>query len=126
MVRLRSRIAWIAAAWLVCQSFALAVPIAASVIAETTDICTCPGGVAGAQCPMHHHGLGMGTEKPPAPAVRNACAQPDATLLSLAGGIGVLPQPADISADSTTSPVELITSTPLHRSEIPDAPPPRA
>jgi hypothetical protein len=126
MTRLRKGTAWIAAGWLLCQAFALSVPIAAAVIAETADVCTCPGGTPGAQCPMHHHGLGIATSKPSGPALQNACAQPDATLLSLAGGLGVLPQAVAISVDSHQTTVASFASIPVLRPAIPDAPPPRA
>lgn len=125
MVRRRGRTAWIAAGWLCCQLFAFALPIAASVIPDSAEICTCPGGVPGAQCPMHHHTLGT-APRPDGPAVRNTCVQADAMLLSLAGGPGVLPEPAGISFDRVESPVAIPASAPLQRTELPDSPPPRA
>src|SRR5262249_42949169 len=90
--------AWVASAWLLCQTLAFGAPLAAAAIAAAQDLCTCPGGTPGAVCPMHHRVM-PSPASPSGPAVRNGCAQPDVTLLSLAtAGIGVLPRTALPSA----------------------------
>ena len=58
--------------------------------------------------------------------MKNACAIPATGLLSLVGGLGVLPQPVSVSIDRTPTDVTLFVSTPVDRSEVPDSPPPRA
>jgi predicted cobalt transporter CbtA len=125
-MRHRKRTAWIAAAWLSCQAIAFVLPFSANTIAAVAvDLCTCPGHVPGAPCPMHHHGLGT-TDQHDGPAVRNACAQPDVALLSLAGGLGILPEPASLATDRVQTKVVFIATVPLYRTEVPDSPPPRA
>ena len=77
-------------------------------------------------CPMHHHATGASASDNPSGTVRNACAAPATTLLSLVVGLGVLPQPAPIDIDRTPTAVSLFVSTPVDRTEVPDSPPPRA
>jgi hypothetical protein len=122
----RSRLSWIVGAWLVCQVAGLAAaPIALCCAnqeaAADTPSC-CRGLAPGQKCPMHHHEESDRTCK-----MRNACSQSDAALLTLSGGLGVLPSstvgvsafdPGDIVA--TASPV------PVPRSDRPESPPPRA
>jgi hypothetical protein len=128
MTRTRKRVALIAAGWLLCHSFALAAPLAAAAIAATEDLCTCPGGTPGAVCPMHHRVMGAMTHDsaPSGPRLRNACAQPDYTLLAFAVGFGILPHSASIALDAAHTPVRTFKSAILARTDIPDAPPPRA
>jgi hypothetical protein len=120
----KRRTAWIAAAWLLCQAVALTLPLAAGAMAAEAEVCTCPGGTPGAPCPMHHHGLTP--EQQNAPAFRNGCAQPDVTLLALAGGLGVLPRDVVVSIIQTPTVISPIVTRPVQRTEVPDAPPPRA
>ncbi|HEX4348123.1 MAG TPA: hypothetical protein VHZ73_11150 [Vicinamibacterales bacterium] len=125
MNRRSRRTVWIAIVWLVLQLAAQTLPLAANSLVADADVCTCPGGTPGAPCPMHHHGHGLAGQ-PNAPAFRNACAQPDVTLLALAGGLGVLPQAVSVSSVQTPTSVSSIDSTTIRRAHVPDAPPPRA
>ena len=123
---LRKRTAWIAAAWLTCHALALTAPLAAVVIAAAEDLCTCPGGTPGAVCPMHHRVM-TPDAKPAGPQVRNGCAQPDTALLSLTGGLGVLPVSAvQSSLALLPATVASVAIASIQHVAIPDAPPPRA
>jgi hypothetical protein len=118
--------AWIAAGWLACHMVALAAPLAAAAIAAAQDLCTCPGGTPGAMCPMHHRAMSMSTDTSPAtPHVKDACAQADLTLLSFAGGLGVLPAPTVLAGDAAQSDAATSETSTVFRAEPPDAPPPR-
>lgn len=127
MVQFRKRTSWIVAGWLVCQLLALSAPLAVGLtaFAAADDACTCPGGTLGAECPMHHHTL-TDVKDANRPGVRSACAAPDVALLSLATGLGVLPRPTVLLLDGTSAPLVTFGSIPVHRSELPDSPPPRA
>jgi hypothetical protein len=113
----------VAVGWLVCQLVALAAPL--TPLVSSDDQCACPGGTLGALCPMHHHARPP-SANPVGPIVKNACATPATALLSLVGGLGVLPQPVPVNIDRTPTDVALFVSTPVDRSEVPDSPPPRA
>ena len=128
MIRTRKRVVLVAAGWLLCHCFALAAPLAAAAFAATEDLCTCPGGTPGAVCPMHHRAMAaMAQETAPAgPRLRNACAEPDYTLLALAGGVGILPHIAPLTRDVVATTVPIFSAALRARTDVPDAPPPRA
>ena len=105
----------------------LAAPLGVGYLAAATDLCTCPGGTPGALCPMHHHGLGAPEDsKPAAPALRNGCAPPDVALLSIAGGFGIIPEPPILKVATTATVLPVFDRDPVHRTQTPDLPPPRA
>jgi hypothetical protein len=124
MARLRRRISRLALGWLLCQSAVMAVPIlqTTTFLAVASELCTCPGGVGGTDCPMHHPHKTTESKT----TVRNACAPLDAALLSLGTGMGVLPEPAALARDRTTILVAVSDSRSIVRPEPIDAPPPRA
>jgi hypothetical protein len=123
---MRKMLRSLASAWLVCQlaGFAAA-PIAAScglmqMAADGEEQC-CPGLAPGQACPMHHNRTTAKTC-----VVRNACAPSPAALLTLMGGLGLLPP----SLPATTAIVrgEIVTvssATAIARAGLPDSPPPR-
>ena len=125
MMKLRRRMSWLAFAWLVCQLTVLAAPVLQAATAAIDDICTCPGGMGGTECPMHHSQQTTQTT-PGGPALRNSCAPVDAALLSLAGGLGILTQPAVVDLDRTPTIITVFVSIPASRTELLDSPPPRA
>jgi hypothetical protein len=122
MFRGRRLTSFVAVGWLVCQLVALAVPLAPI---SSDDQCACPGGTLGTMCPMHHH-ANPASANPSGTTVKNACSASATPLLSLAGGLGVLPQPAPIDIDRVQTAVGLFISTPVDRTSVPDSPPPRA
>lgn len=76
---------------------------------------------------MHRHALGVpASDNSKGTTVRNSCAAPATQLLSLVGGLGVLPQSARIHVDRTPTVVTLVISMPAGRTDVPDSPPPRA
>jgi len=103
----------VAIAWLTCHI--------AAVCVASLAMC-CPDARPGALCPMHH-----AKQAEPKCLMRAACAPSDASLVSLAGGLGLLTH-FSISFGSLQSldPVSAITPSPLARADRPDSPPPKA
>jgi hypothetical protein len=119
---IRRRLSWLIVAWLVCQTASLTGSPTLAVLGHSEDAC-CDGLAPGQTCPMHGHSRqGDRTCK-----MRSACPRGDAALLSLAGGLGVLPDPTDV-----VTPFELGDSVgaPAHpalaRASRPESPPPRS
>ena len=118
----------LACAWVVCQLAGIvAGPLAvyfgpAEAIASSEDAC-CPGVAPGQVCPMHH--TREGTKHC---VMRNACAASTAALLTLVGGVGLMPTPSASSADASapSGPASLFASATIARPELPESPPPRA
>ncbi|HWF85873.1 MAG TPA: hypothetical protein VG222_13535 [Vicinamibacterales bacterium] len=118
----------LASAWLLCQLTGLiAAPVAVCVgtvqtVASDEDEC-CPGVAPGQVCPMHHTREG-GKHC----VMRSDCASSTTALLTLVGGVGLLPSPVsslvNVLAASGTAP--RFTSAAIARSELPESPPPRA
>lgn len=117
----------LASVWLACQlaGFAAA-PLAlclgpASAAADVEDAC-CPGIAPGQMCPMHH--TREGTRQC---VLRNACASSSAALLTLFGGLGLLPSSAESSTVVAVSPLGPAPSSErIVRADLPESPPPRA
>jgi hypothetical protein len=122
----RRRLSWMIGVWLSCQIAGLAAaPFAlccdGANAADQPATC-CRGLAPGQTCPMHHGGGKDTTCK-----MRSACGHSDAALLTLAGGLGILPS-ATISVtafDPGSILRPAVPSTEL-RAERPDSPPPRA
>src|SRR5262245_26765086 len=87
---IRRRLSWLIVAWLVCQAASLTAAPAMAVF-DSADPC-CEGLGPGQTCPMHH----PSRESDRTCKMRSACPTGDAALLSLAGGLGVLPGPTDV------------------------------
>jgi hypothetical protein len=110
--------------WLVCQLVALAAPLAfgpATAMANA-EFCVCPGG-GGTECPMHKEKEDEATEKS---GIRNSCAPPNAALLSLAAGLGILEPAGVLTIDLIPAALDTLIIVPPTRTELPDSPPPRA
>jgi hypothetical protein len=77
----------------------------------------------GQTCPMHHkENSDESTCK-----MRNACARADSALVSLSGGVGVMPTlTSDVIAFTAGDSLSGLTESGLIRAARPDAPPPRA
>ena len=127
MPLVRRRLSWMIRAWLFLQiaGFAAA-PTAwccagANVVDETPACCRGLG--PGETCPMHHGHDGTDTTC----KMRSACGRSDAALLTLAGGLGVLPS-ATISVTPFDPGAILgpISASTVLRSKRPESPPPRA
>jgi hypothetical protein len=124
MSGIRRHIAWIASVWLMCQCAAFAAPAAVccmdrapSQVPATHSCCTNGNG----PCPMHR----PTAER--ACAMKGACQQADAALLSLAGGLGILPPVTPIPLDAHLVAAALVSSHPLvDRATSPTSPPPRS
>src|SRR4051812_47829806 len=121
----RSRLSWIVGGWLLCQIAGLAAaPFAlccANQAVDETPAC-CRGLAPGQKCPMHH-----GDDSHPTCKMRNACNQSDAALLTLSGGVGVLP--ASTIGEIAFDPGDLLAApsdSAAPRTDRPESPPPRA
>src|SRR4051812_1409481 len=91
--RYLSRLVIALLAWQVTAAAVAPLALAGRSIVE--EICTCPGALPGATCPMHHSHHSTGDANSPDPAgcaMRSATAPAAAAVLSLVGQIGVLPQ----------------------------------
>jgi hypothetical protein len=117
--------------WLICAC--LACQIAGVVAAPVTFCCQnvtaaddeekcCPGLLPGQMCPMHHTREGVRTCK-----MRNSCAQADAALIALAGGLGIVSHGTPVASAFDRGDV-LRASQPIAVSHAyrPESPPPRA
>jgi hypothetical protein len=116
----------LASVWLLCQLAGLiAAPVAmcvspAEVAASAEDAC-CPGVAPGQVCPMHHTREGAKHC-----VMRSTCASSTAALLTLVGGVGLLPSVAPSAAVLAVSgAAPRVASTPIVRTELPESPPPR-
>jgi hypothetical protein len=122
----RRHLAWMVCGWLLCQVASVAAaPLAfccKDIPAADPDDKCCPGMLPGQICPMHHTREGVKTCK-----MRNACAQSDAALIGLAGGLATLSPPtAAVSIFDSGTTVPQIAPSAILRAHVPESPPPRA
>jgi hypothetical protein len=87
--------------------------------------CDCPGTDPGAACPMHT-GPARSERSGTDGLVTSACPPQDAALLSLAIGLGVLPEIMTVDALSGVASVRPAASAATSCLAFPDLPPPRA
>jgi hypothetical protein len=100
-------------AWLTCQIL--------SVCMASLAMC-CPHARPGEVCPMHH-----AKQAESKCAMRSACAPSDASLVSMAAGLGLFEDlPITFAGLQSLDPVRTIVPSPLARANHPDAPPPKA
>jgi hypothetical protein len=122
MLFIRRRLWWLIVAWLVCQAGSLSAAPTLAVFGRTVDEC-CEGLGPGQACPMHHPSReGDRTCK-----MRSACPRGDAALISMAGGLGVLPDLTDVVTpfglgDSVAAPAIKA----IAHATSPESPPPRS
>jgi len=126
MALVRRRLSWLICGWLAFQLASyVAAPFAlccedpaASVLPEC-----CEAAAPGQTCPMHHNvDTGDRTCK-----MRNACARADSALLTLSGGLGVMPTPTnDVIAFTAGERLTALRSPAVVRTDRPESPPPRS
>jgi hypothetical protein len=110
--------------WLVCQTIALATPVAllAAGMSPVEELCTCALGEH-ETCPMHHsrqqHGDG------PSMCGLGGSGS-DVALLSMAGGAGVLPAAIELPQPVRGALVPPADRAPLDIVTTLDTPPPRS
>jgi hypothetical protein len=111
--QMRSMLRLFASAWLLCQLTGLiAAPVAAC----------CPGVAPGQVCPMHHTREGAKHC-----VMRSDCGSSTAALLTLIGGVGLVPPPVAFAGPFVVATPALRPAFPaIARAERPEAPPPRA
>jgi hypothetical protein len=119
-------LSWLLSLWLIGQLVALAAPavLAAAGSAPIEQICTCPGGDH-ETCPMHHGGASTQPSTNDC-AMTSRCAPSDVALLSLAGGLGVLPAVVTVASPQTVAAVVPHAGPSFDVSVPGDTPPPRA
>jgi len=115
----------VAVVWLTCHLAAVCVAAVAACCPpahhEDQQTECCPGVGPGQVCPMHHT-----TEGKPECVMRSTCGHTDAALVSLSGGIGVLPHfSTSFVTFQSLDPVSALTVSAIARAERPDSPPPR-
>ena len=130
MQRIRQCLSWLAAGWILCQLAAFAaapIVLSAEVLDPVTvERCTCAGAAPGTACPMHpgHGGdqKSSGTDC----KLRSSCASSGAALLSLAGGIALVPSQAAAEVDAVAALIPVGRLSAASRVELPEFPPPRS
>jgi hypothetical protein len=126
MSALRARLSWLLCGWLLqCTAWTAPVALlAAGMSPNASAACDCPTD-EGATCPMHQPSAHDGSAPEPC-AFRAAHHPVDVALLTLAGGIGVLPAVA--SASEPPQSASFVASAPsavVRRPARPFSPPPR-
>jgi hypothetical protein len=122
----RVRLSWLVGAWLLCQiANVAAAPLTfccQNVASADDEEKCCPGLLPGQVCPMHHTKEGARTCR-----MRGVCAGTDASLVALAGGLGVMPpSTAVVHAFDQCDLPRLAARSAILRTSRPESPPPRA
>jgi hypothetical protein len=126
MPLVRRRLSWVVCVWLACQLAGIAAaPVAFCCrgiqTVDDDDVC-CPGLLPGQICPMHHRVEGKSTCK-----MRDACGRADASLVSLAGTVGLLPsRTVVVSTFVSGDRLGAMIPSAIARAYRPESPPPRA
>ena len=128
MRMVRTRLSWLFSLSLVLQLAGMAVPsVLSAVDPEIAEICTCPGGVHGTACPMHHGTTSQSPDQSKRCAIRSASVPSAFTLLTLASGAGIIPALGTLDVPEQSSAIAPVAGPVfVHRSDLPDPPPPRA
>jgi len=115
----------IAIVWLACQLVAVCVVTVAACCPPSDhhqQTKCCPGVGPGQVCPMHHT-----KEGEPECVMRSMCGHADAALISLAGGLGLLPHlSTSLVTLQSLDAMSAMTPSALARADRPDSPPPRS
>jgi hypothetical protein len=128
MLTVRTRLSWLFSLSLVLQLAGMTVPVVLSAVdPEIAEICTCPGGVHGTTCPMHHGNTSQSPDQSNRCTIRSATVPTAFTLLTLASGAGIIPALNTLDVAEQSSAVAPVAgSVFVHRTALPDPPPPRA
>src|SRR3954466_6022975 len=126
--RYLSRLVIALLAWQVTAAAVAPLALAGRSIVE--EVCTCPGALPGATCPMHHSHHSTGDENSTdrtRGAMRSTTTPAAVVMLSLVGQIGVMPQRFLVPGIVFTH-VAIIDRpfVPFGLNDIPDPPPPRS
>ena len=102
----------------------------ASRAAIDDDEC-CKGMAPGQMCPLHKHRQGpkdgVHHDQPAGGcATRSGCSPVDPALISLAFGLGILPEPVSLDVIPVSIPVDAGLARVVYRARSLDPPPPRA
>jgi hypothetical protein len=124
---MRRHLSWVLCTWLVLQLAGVLSPVvlAATSVVGSEELCTCPDTEPGATCPMHHDST-TNHQDDSTCRIQNTRSGPAISLLSLESGMGLLPSTATLSFVLTVGSVDSMPATPLTRTDLPDAPPPRS
>ena len=124
MPRLRGRLSWVFAGWMLCQFVGISSPILFAAKTAVEEACACPDAVEGAACPMHQ---AKNATKPSGNTLKNACAPTDVAFLALVSGTAVMPGTFTLALVERVSQ-DVAIFTPRFASIVltADSPPPRA
>lgn len=128
MRTVRTRLSWLFSLSLVLQLAGTTLPLVLSTIdPEIAEMCTCPGGVHGTTCPMHHGTASQSPDQAHRCAIRSASVPTSFALLTLASGAGIIPAPNTLDVPEQSSAIAPVAGPVfVHRTDLPDPPPPRA
>jgi hypothetical protein len=126
MALVRRRLSWLICGWLACQLAGyVAAPLALCCEDPSTSVLPdcCQAAAPGQTCPMHHNA----DQDDRTCKMRNACARGDSALLTLSGGLGVMPTPTGDVIDFTLGdPLTAWSASATLRTVRPESPPPRS
>jgi hypothetical protein len=125
MHHLRQHLSWMLFIWLAFEGTVLAAPVvlAAAGSMPVEELCTCPGGDH-ETCPMHHGQESDASDL----AVCSMCSvggPMDMALLSMAGGVGLLPESAGVPLQLRSSMIPASEFRARDLAVPHDTPPPR-
>ena len=128
MRAVRTRLSWLFSLSLVLQLASMTVPVVLSAVdPELAEMCTCPGGVHGTTCPMHHGNTSQSSDQSNRCAIRSASVPTAFALLTLVSGAGIIPALNTLDTAEQSSAIAPVAGPVfVHRTDLPDPPPPRA
>jgi hypothetical protein len=128
MRAVRTRLSWLFSLSLVLQLAGMTAPLVLSAIdSEIAGVCTCPAGVHGTTCPMHHGTTSQSPDRSNRCAMRSASVPTDMALLPLLSGAGLIPALNMFDVAELSSALAPVAGPVFaHRTDLPDPPPPRA
>jgi hypothetical protein len=123
MPRLRGRLSWVFAGWMLCQFVGISAPILQAAKTAVEEVCACPEAEEGAACPMHP----ANNAAPAGNAFKAACTPTDVAFLALMSATAIVPQTFDLGAADLVSQDVSAPASPFSSIVLTsDSPPPRA